>query len=604
MRRSADRDTIICSIDFGTTFSGASCTYLGKPEPPEKLEPITGWAGGDNCEKVPTQLRYEVTGENIPQPRRRKRAVSDQDTLFVSQFIAEVVEWGFEIDQSKNYIQYLKLLLDPHQQLPSYISRRDLEAQLRQTGKTVIQAAGDYLTKFKEHVLEQIEERFGEDMCSTTKIEFILTVPAVWSDSAKDATLQAAELAGMSARRHNLSMVTEPEAAALCALKTVAGVNANEEDVWIVADSGGGTVDVISYEIKSISPFLIEEAVSGDGDVCGSGLLNIRFKDHVNDKMGTRTLEEYISENGAAWAGCLKHFEERTKRDFDPHRFPEKEYPIPLWGATDDEDVGISANYIVLTTADLLEIFRPVIASILLLIGNQYESLIENSKRPQGLILVGGFGRSKHLFQSLKNNYAAVAPGFEVIRPPHAWSAVAIGAVIHRLEGDQVVQSRISRSHYGVLQRERWNEAKHGQATKVFDEDDEFWYAENRIQWYVKKGQSMPNGDPIVMPFHVTAQDHTHNEVVTLIVSDEDEAPDEFTPTRHTRILCTIPADLGAVSRKQWKVRSTKVHKKKYVVLDYGVGLAFGAGGIVFDMRVGNKVVGTAKADYPRESLG
>ncbi|KAG2161186.1 hypothetical protein JADG_000925 [Aureobasidium aubasidani] len=230
--------------------------------------------------------------------------------------------------------------------------------------------------------------------------------------------------------------------------------------------------------------------------------------------------------------------------------------------------------------------------------------MIENSKRPQGLILVGGFGRSKHLFQSLKNNYAAVAPGFEVIRPPHAWSAVAIGAVIHRLEGDQIVQSRISRSHYGVLQRERWNEAKHGQATKVFDEDDEFWYAENRIQWYVKKGQSMPNGDPIVMPFHVTAQDHTHNEVVTLIMSDEDEAPDEFTPTRHTRILCTIPADLGAVSRKQWKVHSTKVHKKKYVVLDYGVGLAFGAGGIVFDMRVGNKVVGTAKADYPRESLG
>lgn len=188
-------------------------------------------------------MRYE-TAEDISQSgdSRYRRAGSDEDTLFVGEQTTEVVEWGFEVDKNKEHIQFVKLLLDPHQQLPEYVSRRDLEARLRRAGKTAIQAAADYLVNLKQHVLEQLEQRFSEEMCATTKIEFVLTVPAVWSDAAKDATRKAAELAGMN-EDDNLSMITEPEAAALCALKTVAGVSAREDDVWIICDAGGGTYE-------------------------------------------------------------------------------------------------------------------------------------------------------------------------------------------------------------------------------------------------------------------------------------------------------------------------------------------------------------------------
>lgn len=124
--------------------------------------------------------------------------------------------------------------------MPEYVSRKELEARLRRAGKTAVQAAADYLFNLKQHVLEQIEERFGEGMLADTKIEFVFTVPAVWSDAAKDATMKAAEMAGLN-EENNLSMITEPEAAALCALKTVANVSAREDDVWIVCDAGGGT---------------------------------------------------------------------------------------------------------------------------------------------------------------------------------------------------------------------------------------------------------------------------------------------------------------------------------------------------------------------------
>lgn len=552
------------------------------------------WSGGDNWEKVPTRIRYKITSQNESRQSLKRR--TNTPSTYASPVNAEVIEWGFEVDLDEDFIEFLKLLLDPEQELPSYVSREYLSSQLRKTGKTAIQATADYLVKLKEHVLEQVEQRF-EAIFTNTNIEFILTVPAVWSDAAKDATLKAAELAGLS-REHNLSMVTEPEAAALYALKTVAGVSAHEGDVYIVCDAGGGTVDLISYEIKSTSPLYIEEAVAGNGDVCGSGLLNIRFIDHVKAKMGGARFEKFVEENKAAWSTCLKHFEDRTKRDFDPWKSEHKTYPIPLIGAPDDPSAGTRKDYLVLSTQDLKDIFAPLVKTILKLVDGQYSAIVEKEKNPKGLILVGGFGSSKHLYQTLKVSSADVDPDFKVIRPLHAWSAVAIGAVIHRLEGDQMVRSRIARSHYGILQRVKFDPDKHPASCREFDPTDEVEYATDQIQWYVVKGQEMPAGSPIIMDFHLTVKDPTlHEESLPVIISDEDEAPQMFSQSRRTRYLCTIPADLESLPRKRWKTHYNN-SGHKYMQLDYKIGMTFGAGGLLWDMRVGKDVIGTARANY------
>jgi len=534
--------------------------------------------------------------------------------LFVSQTIAELVEWGFEVDQEKaTVIQFVKLLLDPSQELPEYASRKDLEARLRKVGKTAVQAAADYLVNLKQHVLDQIEYRFGESLFAAAKIEYIVTVPAVWSDAAKDATKKAAELAGME----NLSMITEPEAAALCALKTIENVNAKEKDVWIVCDAGGGTndsillyvtnmltkllhtgtVDLISYEIISTSPFSIEEAVPGDGDVCGSGLINMRFQNYLKTRMGAKALEKYIEKHSEAWAQCLSHFEERTKRDFDPERSPDKIYQIPMWNALDEPDADIENNKINLSTMDLTEIHRPVIESTLRLIHDQYEALQKNGKSPRGLILVGGFGKSKLLMQEIKNTFSAVSPRFEVVRPSHSWSAVAIGAIIHRIEGASLVRSRIVRRHYGIITRLYHEEGVHSEASKTWDADEEVYYADNVIRWHATKGQSIQGEQCISIPFYITGSEPSTSELLEMVVSDEDYPPLEFEHTQKTRRLCSITADLSNVPRKSWLSRKT-TSGNNYVYLKYNVGLTFGPGGLQFDVRVGENVVGTAKADY------
>lgn len=197
----------------------------------------SSWHEGTGCDKVPTQLQYEVSSGATPLPSRKRRAAGSYADLKKAD--VHVVKWGFPASKNKGSIQMLKLLLDPQQQLPPYVSRTQLEAQLKQIGRGAVEATADFFEKLKSQALEALDKRYGKAFMANTKIDYILTVPAVWSDAAKDATLRAAEMAGLHKSR-NLQMITEPEAAGLYALKQMEGVTLAEGDTYIVCDAGGG----------------------------------------------------------------------------------------------------------------------------------------------------------------------------------------------------------------------------------------------------------------------------------------------------------------------------------------------------------------------------
>jgi molecular chaperone DnaK (HSP70) len=68
------------------------------------------------------------------------------------------------------------------------------------------------------HVKNTLKLRFGSAL-QTIDLQFVMTVPAVWSDKAEDATRQAATLAGIPSA--DLFLVSEPEAAAVYAIQAI-----------------------------------------------------------------------------------------------------------------------------------------------------------------------------------------------------------------------------------------------------------------------------------------------------------------------------------------------------------------------------------------------
>lgn len=170
------------------------------------------------------------------------------------------LRWGFQIRPEEDRLRCMKLLLDPRQQLPANIAQGDLRGQLRRTGKDAQTVVTDYLTELWKHAKGELERRYGQYFVATTRMDLVLTVPAIWSDAAKDATRKAAVRAGIGS---NIRMISEPEAAAVYTLKSIQPNHLHPGNNFIVCDAGGGTVDLISYEVEQTSPLRVKESTEG-----------------------------------------------------------------------------------------------------------------------------------------------------------------------------------------------------------------------------------------------------------------------------------------------------------------------------------------------------
>jgi hypothetical protein len=107
--------------------------------------------------------------------------------------------------------------------------------------KKAVHFTADYLTCIVQHVLKEVLPlHFGAEFLKHQQLSYVITVPAIWSDRAKELTHQAAVKAGMA--RHKIMLITEPEAAALYCASLYTDMDLRRGDRFLVCDAGGGTV--------------------------------------------------------------------------------------------------------------------------------------------------------------------------------------------------------------------------------------------------------------------------------------------------------------------------------------------------------------------------
>ena len=73
----------------------------------------------------------------------------------------------------------------------------------------------DYLTALAKHLIYTLEQKVGKVILQTIPIEFCITVPAIWSEVAKEKTLKACEKAGLKSDA-DILLVSEPVSWKLC----------------------------------------------------------------------------------------------------------------------------------------------------------------------------------------------------------------------------------------------------------------------------------------------------------------------------------------------------------------------------------------------------
>lgn len=293
-------------------------------------------------------------------------ASSDKVPTIIVYENGKPARWGFSVDpvRKEDCVRWIKLLLDPKNTLSTYgqppealVSTSEL---LRALNKRAEDVAADYLSMLWKYTKEDIRKLRGDEWENIYSVKVVLTVPAIWSPSAQDKTMKIARNAGLP---DNITIVTEPEAAALGVLKEK---NDNDEplkegDCFVVCDAGGGTVDLISYKITGLNPLSVEECAIGagtapksttswsecvlirtTGGLCGSMYLDTAFVRYVKTIVGDI---QYDQLKDKAKRAMMREFEQSVKRCYNGD---DEEYSVDLRGVADNPELGIDDDTITL----------------------------------------------------------------------------------------------------------------------------------------------------------------------------------------------------------------------------------------------------------------
>ncbi|OAA40481.1 Hsp70 family chaperone [Beauveria brongniartii RCEF 3172] len=419
---------------------------------------------------------------------------------------------------------------------------------------------------------------------------YILTeksVPAVWSDAAKNATLEAAKAAGISP----VTLIKEPEAAALYTIQQLDAFLA-PGDTIVVCDAGGGTVDLISYEIDKVSPTLeLREIVPGTGDMVGSIALNRRFKTAVKELIPSDRWQKFKASR--AMVRASQEFENHIKLDFSGDL--KKEFYVDLPGAhlEDDPDKGLVGNEWKMTGSDVKAIFDPVITDILRLIQHQVQSVQCKGKDVRAIFLVGGFGGSEYLRKEVER----VHVGIKVAQLDDAWDSIAKGAALSKIPGHAVVASVSAVRHYGVQCGYLFDEViDKGQSTYVNSFTGET--RASRMNWHINIGDNIKRDDKIRLQFqrqlpeNFTAGDAVFIEILY-------DCVDKVAPVHKSKSQ-TIKEN-SLVSERAGSLSETDAYQDSgeiYWEVNYDLVIRFDSAVMTFSMELGGKTLGSVKARF------
>ncbi|TEB34592.1 hypothetical protein FA13DRAFT_1753603 [Coprinellus micaceus] len=425
--------SLVIAIDVGTTFSGVSYAILEPGEVP-KIHGVTRFPGQEHVagnSKIPSILYYDKRGD-------LKAAGAEADANQI-QALAEDENW--------HKVELFKLRLRPRTMT---LSMNGLRLASLPARKSPVHIFGDFLSYLYNCTTSFIETTHANgpallDSVIPNHVEFVLAHPNGW-EGAQQAKMRRAAVYGKLVSdtpegRARIRFVTEGEASLhACVLSGLAAdvLSSPSKHGFLIADAGGGTLDISSYAIKGTSPLVIEEIAPPDCVFAGSVFVSRRARDFFEQKLkgsqyGTPDSLDHIT----------RQFDEKTKRLFRDRKEPQF---VPFGSPFDkDPAFGIRNGQLRLTGAEVANLFEPSIDAAFNAIRKQIESAVGGSVK--SVFLVGGYAASPWLFSQLKERLKAL--NIVVSRPDTQTSkAVADGAI--GFYCDHHVSARMSKFTYGV----------------------------------------------------------------------------------------------------------------------------------------------------------
>ena len=375
----------IIGIDLGTTNSCVSVMDGGVAKIIENSE-------GNRT--TPSIIAYPKDSDEIlvGQPAKRQAVTNPENTLYA---IKRLIGRRFDEDAVQKDIDLVPYKI---------IKAKNGDAWVEVKGKKMA------APEISARVIQKMKQT-AEDYLGTEVTEAVITVPAYFNDSQRQATKDAGKIAGLTVKR----IINEPTAAALAY-----GVDKTTGDKKVaVYDLGGGTFDVSIIEMEDIDGEKHFEVLSTNGDTFLGG-------EDFDQRIISFLVEEFKKEQGLDLAKDamalqrLKEAAEKAKIELSSSEQTEVSLPYITADASGPKHLNIKM------TRSKLE---SLVADLLKRSIDPCKTALKDAGLSSGdvdeIILVGGQTRMPKVQQMVKDFF-----GKEPKRDLNPDEAVAMGAAI------------------------------------------------------------------------------------------------------------------------------------------------------------------------------
>lgn len=382
----------IIGIDLGTTNSCVSVLENGVSKIIENAE------GGRT---TPSIIAYTNDGEIlVGQAAKRQAVTNPENTLYA---VKRLIGRRFDEEVVQKDIKMV----------PYKIVKAD-------NGDAWVEAKGEKMAppQVSAEILRKMKET-AEDYLGETVTEAVVTVPAYFNDSQRQATKDAGRIAGLDVKR----IINEPTAAALAyGMDKVKG-----DSTIIVYDLGGGTFDVSVIEVAEIDGEHQFEVLATNGDTfLGGEDFDTRLIDYLAD--------EFKKENGMDLKGDplamqrLKEAAEKAKIELSTAQQTDVNLPYVTADASGPKHLNVKV-----TRAKLESLVEDLVKRTLEPCRIALQDAGLDAKAINDVILVGGQTRMPMVQQAVADFF-----GTDARRDVNPDEAVAMGAAIQAavLSGD------------------------------------------------------------------------------------------------------------------------------------------------------------------------
>lgn len=382
----------IIGIDLGTTNSCVAVMEGGKSKVIENAE-------GDRT--TPSVIAYSDDGETlVGQPAKRQAVTNPSNTLFaIKRLIGR---------QYKDKVVQKDIKMVPYEIIEA--DNGDAWVQVNGEKMSPPQISAQILMKMKKTA----EDFLGEEVK-----EAVVTVPAYFNDSQRQATKDAGKIAGLDVKR----IINEPTAAALAY-----GMDKKSGDSTVaVYDLGGGTFDISIIEIAETDGEHTFEVLSTNGDTfLGGEDFDLRLIDYLADEFKKESGMDLHNDPLALQR--LKEAAEKAKIELSSAQQTEVNLPYITADASGPKHLVQK-----LTRAKVESLVEALVEKTLAPVKTALQDADLDASKIDDVILVGGQTRMPLVQQKVADFF-----GQEARKDVNQDEAVAVGAAIQAavLSGD------------------------------------------------------------------------------------------------------------------------------------------------------------------------